>query len=90
MATPEPGRPEAGGAPTLRMRAGRALRHRLLPVAVAAGALLLFVWPLVRSPPLSLGEAWGHLTATWFLLIVTLVAMGRALGGGAPDGEDVE
>jgi hypothetical protein len=68
----------------------RALRHRLFPLAVAAGALLLLVWPLVRTPSLSLGQAWGHLTATWFLLIVTLVAMGQALGGGASDEEDVD
>jgi hypothetical protein len=87
---PQPVKPEAGVASLHHTRARRALRHRLFPLAVAAGALLLFVWPLVRAPPLSLAQAWGHLTATWFLLIVTLVAMGFALDGGARDEEDVD
>jgi hypothetical protein len=90
VAVPQPGRPEAGVASPHRARGWRALRHRLFPIAVAAGALLLFVWPLLRAPPLSLGQAWGHLTTTWFLLIVTLVAMGYALDGGALDEEDVD
>ncbi len=87
---PDPVRPEATQGSHPGARARRALRHRLFPLAVATGALLLFLWPFVRAPTLSLGQAWTHLTMTWLLLIVTLIAMGFALGGSASGEEDLD
>lgn len=87
---PESLRPEVKDSSPRRGRARRALRHRLFPVAVAGGALLLLCWPFVRAPSLSLGQAWSHLAVTWGLLIATLAALGRVVDGTVGDEEDVD
>jgi len=47
-------------------------------------ALLLFCWPFVRVPRLSLAEAWTHLLGAWALVIAALVLLSRAFGDGSP------
>jgi hypothetical protein len=67
-------------------RLARALHEPELPIALGVGALLLFCWPFVRSPPLSIAEAFAHLFGAWLLTIAALALFARALA--RPAGED--
>jgi hypothetical protein len=76
------------GSPDDRRRNDRWLRQRAVALGVLAGFLLVFTWPFVRSPPLTLGASYVHLLAAWAVAIVALVAMSRSFGGRPPGGED--
>lgn len=43
-------------------------------------ALLLFCWPVVALPPLTLAQAWAHLFGAWALVIAALLALARSIG----------
>ncbi|HET7752322.1 MAG TPA: hypothetical protein VFK85_00315 [Anaeromyxobacteraceae bacterium] len=62
-------------------RARTTARTNAVAAAIATIALLLFCWPLVRIPRLTLSQAWLHLFGAWALLIVALFALARAYGG---------
>jgi hypothetical protein len=58
---------------------------RLTAIAapLALVALLLFCWPFVRVPRLSLGEAWAHLFGAWALLVAMLFVLSRTIARSA-------
>jgi membrane associated rhomboid family serine protease len=59
---------------------GRRTQFTALAVPLATVALLLFLWPLVMVPRLSLAEAWAHLFGAWALLIVAIFALVQTAG----------
>lgn len=63
-------------------------RQRAWAASVFFLGLLLFVWPFVRTPPLSLGLSYAHLLAAWALVVVGLFAMSRSLGRARRRGGD--
>lgn len=52
-------------------------RRRAWAATIFFLGLLLFVWPFVRTPPLPIGLSYGHLLASWLLVVVALLAMSR-------------
>lgn len=78
-------RERRGDHPQLRWR-----RQRGWGAAILVAGLVLFVWPFVRTPPLSIGLSYAHLLASWLLVVAGLLAMARALapGRGGRGGED--
>ncbi len=70
-----PARRRAEERPGVRWR-----RQRAWAACILVGGLLLFVWPFLRSPPLSLGLSYGHLLGSWAVVIAALFLMARALG----------
>ncbi len=68
-------------------RPGARWRHqRAWAASVLFVGLLLFAWPFVRTPALSIGESYGHLLAAWVAVIAGLGLMARSLGRGAREG----
>ncbi len=61
-------------------------RQRAWGASVLFGGLLLFAWPFVRTPPLSIGASYAHLLASWAAVIVGLGLMARSLGRGTREG----
>ena len=55
-------------------------RQRAWAVSILVVGLLLFVWPFVRTPPLSIGLTYAHLFGSWAVIIVALAMMARSLG----------
>jgi hypothetical protein len=55
-------------------------RQRAWAASILAGGLILFVWPFVRTPPLSIGLSYAHLLGSWALVIAALATMARSLG----------
>ena len=47
---------------------------------LAMAALLLFCWPVVALPPLSLAQAWAHLYGAWALVIAAILVLARSIG----------
>jgi len=61
-------------------RGGGGWRTRPATAAVLiVTALLLFTWPLVRTPRLDLAESYVHLLGVWAALVCALLAVARAL-----------
>ena len=60
-------------------------RQRAWAAAVLCGGSLLFAWPFVRTPPLSIGASYAHLLGSWAVVIVGLALMARSLRGAGED-----
>lgn len=43
--------------------------------------LLLFTWPLLRTPLLAIGLSYVHLLAAWAIVVAALYGLSRRLGG---------
>ncbi|HEX9308227.1 MAG TPA: hypothetical protein VF894_12095 [Anaeromyxobacter sp.] len=54
--------------------------RRASAASLAVIGLLLFTWPFVRTPPLSIGASYAHLLGAWVLFVAALVVLARALG----------
>lgn len=74
--------------PDDRRRNGRWLRERAIALTVLGAFLLVFTWPFVRWPPLSLEASYVHLLVAWLAAVVVLGAMARAFGRSRPGRED--
>jgi hypothetical protein len=59
---------------------GRVLGNPVFAAALALLTAMLFCWPFVRMPPLSLGHAYLHLFGSWAMLILALWRIARQLG----------
>jgi hypothetical protein len=46
-------------------------------VVILVFALLVFTWPFVRTPPLTLGESYLHLLGAWLGVVILLHAISR-------------
>jgi hypothetical protein len=70
-----------------RGRSEPGLSGRACCAALVVGGLLVFCWPFVRSPPLSLLGSYLHLLGAWAALIAGIALTARALGndGAGPD-----
>jgi hypothetical protein len=78
-----PTRRHAGDRPHARWD-----RQRAGAAAVFFLGLLLFVWPFVRTPPLSLGLSYAHLLASWALVVAGLYGLARSLAQRPRPGAD--
>lgn len=58
----------------------RHVRHGAWAASVAVLGVLLFTWPLLRTPALDLGRSYAHLLGAWALIVVALALLSRALG----------
>ncbi len=63
-------------------------RQRAWAASILVGGLLLFAWPFVRTPPLSLGLSYAHLLASWAVVIAALATMARSLARRGRGGDD--
>lgn len=63
-------------------------RQRAWAAGIFVLGLLLFVWPFVRTPRLSIGLSYAHLLGAWAVVVIGLFAMARGLGGDARRGGD--
>lgn len=54
--------------------------ERAWAATLCVAGLLLFVWPFVRTPPLSIGLSHAYLLGAWLLVVVGLRALARSLG----------
>ena len=61
------------------VRARRVLRHNAFAAVLGLLALLLFCWPWVRVPRLSVSQAYLHLFGVWAVLVAVIFWMSRAL-----------
>ncbi len=62
-------------------------RQRAWAATILVGGLLLFLWPFVRTPPLSIGLSYAHLLGSWAVVIAALFSMARSLGRGREEGD---
>ncbi len=58
-------------------RARRVARHPAFAAIVGLLALLLFCWPLVRVPRLSVSQAYVHLFGAWAIVIALIFLVAR-------------
>jgi hypothetical protein len=65
-----------------RGRSEPGLSGRACCAALVVGGLLVFCWPFVRSPPLSLLGSYLHLLGAWAAVIVHTALATRLLGRG--------
>jgi hypothetical protein len=65
-----------------------ATRARAFAVAVIAAGVLFVTWPFVRVPALSLVPAFLHVLGAWFVVIVAIWSLSRALARHARDDDD--
>ncbi|HET8539081.1 MAG TPA: hypothetical protein VFL83_04350 [Anaeromyxobacter sp.] len=63
-------------------------RQRAWAASILTVGLLLFVWPFVRTPPLSTGLTFAHLLVAWVVVVAGLFAMSRALRPRVPRRDD--
>jgi hypothetical protein len=57
-------------------------RQRAWAASIFVVGLMLFVWPFLRSPPLTLGLSYAHLLGAWVLVVAALLGMSRAIAAG--------
>jgi hypothetical protein len=63
-------------------------RQRAWASSIVIGGFVLFLWPFVRTPPLTIGLSYAHLLGAWVAVVAGLFAMSRALAGGSRGGDD--
>jgi hypothetical protein len=80
-AHPDPGRESPPARDASPARETPRLTAIAAPLALVA--LLLFCWPFVRVPRLSLGEAWAHLFGAWALLVAMLFVLSSGIARSA-------
>jgi hypothetical protein len=56
-------------------------RQRAWGASIVIGGFVLFLWPFVRTPPLTIALSYAHLLGAWVAIIAGLFAMSRALAG---------
>jgi len=56
--------------------------------SIAVLGLLLFTWPLLRTPLLGIGPSYAHLLGAWTLIVVALALLSRAIGRSARERDD--
>lgn len=61
------------------VRAQRVLRHNAFAAVLGLLGLLLFCWPWVRVPRLSVSQVFLHLFGAWAILVAVMFGMSRAL-----------
>ncbi len=66
-------------------RAPRVARHAAFAAILGILALLLFCWPLVRVPRLSVSQAYLHLFGAWALVIAVIFFVSRGLVAHEPE-----
>jgi membrane associated rhomboid family serine protease len=70
-----------------KVRGRRLLRYNAFSALSGLLALLLFCWPWVRVPRLSVSQAYLHFFGVWAILVIVMFFMSRALA--APEPEEV-
>jgi hypothetical protein len=73
-----------------KVRVRRVLRHDAFAAVLGLIALLLFCWPWIRVPRLSVAQAFLHLFGAWAVLVAVIFRMSRALATPAPGGASRE
>ena len=66
--------------PTNGRSRGRAAPTPALAAAFAVLALLLFAWPLARTPRLHVALAFVHVFIAWVVVVIVLGWLSRRLG----------
>ncbi len=64
----------------------RRARHNAMAAVLGILGLLLFCWPWVRVPRLSVSQTYLHLFGAWALLVTAAFWMSRAAAPSEPEG----